>query len=267
VLKAGLRVCGFVTIGIMLAGCATHDAGSVFEHDAITQFSSYNGLLASLYDGDISYAELEPYGDFGLGTFDKMDGEMVMLDGIVYQIDFAGHVNVMDRSCTTPYATLAHFHADQEIPLPPGLSYDEATRLIEGKLENPNAPHAVRIDGLFSRIKCRSVPAQSKPYPPLAEIAKGQAIFEAEGMPGTVVGFRYPAYAGAFNVPGFHCHFLSDDRAFGGHVLGFTTGEGSVARVDRCTRLMVFIPDSEAARQADLNKDRSAEVMSVNRSR
>ncbi len=269
--KKSDRLAGIVLAGLVLAvsGCRGPNPSCCDAPvlDTVTQVSSYNGLLAALYDGVISYDKLAEYGDFGLGTFDKMDGEMVMLDSVLYQVDFNGKVNVMDPSLLTPYATLCNFKADQEIKIPAGLSYDEASKLIESKLKNPNTPYAIRIDGTFAAIKCRSVPAQEKPYPPLAEIAKSQSIFEDNNVQGTVVGFRYPKYAGALNVPGFHCHFLNDTRSFGGHILGFTTGDDVVAKVDRCTRLNVYIPDTEEARKADLDRDRSADVNAVNRSK
>jgi acetolactate decarboxylase len=235
--------------------------------DTVTQVSSYNALLAGLFDGVVSYEELKPFGNFGLGTFDRLNGEMVMLDGVLYQIAFDGKVSVMPDESMTPYATLTNFEADQEIEIPEGLSYDEVSALIESQLPNPNLFYAIRIEGEFEPIKCRSVPKQKTPTVTIAEIIAGQSIFEAGRVKGTLVGFHYPKYASAFNPPGFHLHFLSDDRQFGGHALGFTTGSGVVAKIDRCTKLVVDIPDTQAARKADLSLDRSAEVNTVNRSK
>jgi acetolactate decarboxylase len=257
----------YLVVGALaLAGCTSPNT-ALFEQDTITQVSSYNGLLAALYDGEVPYSELKPYGNFGVGTFNAMDGEMVMIDGVIYQIAFSGKVTVMDPSNVTPYATLVNFKADQDVVLPADTPYDQISALLESKLENPNAPYAVRIDGTFSHIKCRSVPKQEKPYPSLTQIAANQAIFEKDNVKGSIVGFRYPQYAGAFNVPGFHLHFLCDGRDFGGHVLAFTTGTGAIAKLDKCTRLMVFIPDNEAGRTVDLNRDLSADVQNVNRSK
>jgi hypothetical protein len=78
---------------LVLTGCQSARTPDVFEQDTVTQVSSYNGLLAALFDGVVSYEELEPYGDFGLGTFDRMDGERVLLDGVLYQVDYDGNIN------------------------------------------------------------------------------------------------------------------------------------------------------------------------------
>ena len=47
-------------------------------------------------------------------------------------------------------------------------------------------------------------------------------------MSGTLVGVRSPAWAAELNVPGYHWHFLSDDRTLGGHVLDCRIREGRV---------------------------------------
>ena len=86
--------------------------------------------------------------------------------------------------------------------------------------------YAVMIQGEFSYVKTRSVPAQEKPYPPLAEVTKNQPTFEFTDVTGTMVGFRCPPYVTGINVPGYHLHFLTDDRTAGGHLLEFTVAPG-----------------------------------------
>jgi acetolactate decarboxylase len=49
-----------------------------------------NALVEGIFEQKVPFSEVKKHGDFGLGTFDKLDGEMVMLDGTVYQIDGAG---------------------------------------------------------------------------------------------------------------------------------------------------------------------------------
>lgn len=233
--------------------------------DTITQVSSYNGLLAGLYDNVATYRDLAGAGDTGIGAFERMDGEMVMLEGALFRVGFDGKVVRMDPASSTPYATLVNFKEDRRTAIEPGLGRDAVCEAIKGGFANANLPHAVLVSGTFAHIKCRSVPQQEKPYPPLAELAAHQAVFEAKAVSGTIVGFYYPPFAAALNVPGFHLHFLGDDRAFGGHVLDFTTGPGVVARVDACAKLVVIWPDTPESAKADLMQDRSAELQKVNR--
>ncbi|MEO0796717.1 MAG: acetolactate decarboxylase [Verrucomicrobiota bacterium] len=238
------------------------------HRNCVTQVSSYNGLLAGLYDGSVSFEELRPYGNFGLGTFDKLDGELYMIDGVIYQIDYDGKVHEMPYSATTPYITMANFQPDQVIDIPEGLTYDEVSKFVEKQLPNINTPYAIQISGTFKYMKCRSIPKQNeKPYPSLADITKVQSIFEQDDVKGSLVGFYYPQYASTLNPPGFHLHFLNDAKDFGGHCLTFTTGDDVKAHLDLCNKLIVYIPDDEDGRAANLNIDRSAQVQSVNRAK
>jgi acetolactate decarboxylase len=45
-----------------------------------------SALMKGLYEKDTTIANIKKHGDFGLGTFNDLNGEMVMLDGIVYQL-------------------------------------------------------------------------------------------------------------------------------------------------------------------------------------
>ena len=65
-------------------------------HHTLFQTSTIDALLDGNYDGDISFAELEANGDFGLGTFDALDGEMVALYGVFYQIRADGRAYPVD---------------------------------------------------------------------------------------------------------------------------------------------------------------------------
>jgi acetolactate decarboxylase len=104
---------------------------------------------------------------------------------------------------------------------------------------------AVRVDGLFGHVKTRSVPRQRKPYPPLVEVVEGQPTFELHDVRGSLVGFRFPDHARGLNVPGYHFHFITDDRTAGGHVLGCRLTRGEL-RVDREADLRLELPPEVA---------------------
>ena len=56
--------------------------------------------------------ELKKHGDFGIGTFDALDGEMIVLDGVVYQAKADGHIYQAADNLTTPFATVTYFDSD-----------------------------------------------------------------------------------------------------------------------------------------------------------
>lgn len=43
------------------------------------QYSTLEALLGGVYDGEVTVGELLTHGDFGLGTFNSLDGEMIIL--------------------------------------------------------------------------------------------------------------------------------------------------------------------------------------------
>jgi acetolactate decarboxylase len=210
-------------------------------HHTLFQTSTIDALLDGNYDGDVSFAELAERGDFGLGTLDALDGEMVALDGSFYQIRADGRVYSVDTRTRTPFAVVTVFE--------PGLSQtlDATTDLaalsarVDRLLGDTSVCCAIRVDGRFEYVRTRSVPRQRKPYPPLAEVVKYQPVFELSDVRGSLVGFRFPDYAQGLNVAGYHFHFITADRNAGGHVLECRL-DGGELRVDREADLRVELP-------------------------
>ena len=176
--------------------------------------------MSGLYDGDATISEVTRHGDFGIGTFDALDGEMVVIDGEFYQITSDG-ASSRPRLQTTPFAAVTFFEPD--LLLVGGtVDYARLQEYVAGRLPTQNVFYAVRIEGTFDMIKVRSVPKQHKPYPPLTDVVKNQPVFTLHNVKGTLVGFICPGYAKGVNVPGWHLHFISEDRKSGGHLLDFS---------------------------------------------
>ena len=243
-------------MGLVLAGCAGPSRNTVF------QTSTIDALLAGVYDGDLSLRELRRQGDFGIGTFDDLDGEMVLLDGQFYQVRADGRVYAPDPDGETPFAAVCRFRPDRQVAVPSGLDMAGVEALLDREVPGGNRFAAIRVDGHFKRMRTRSVPAQSRPYPPLKEVAATQPVFNRKNISGTLVGFRCPSYVGGVNVPGWHLHFISQDRSFGGHVLAFEVVTG-VAQVDELDRLVMQLPGTKDFAEADLSRDRQAELAGV----
>ena len=208
-------------------------------HHTLFQTSTIDALLDGNYDGDVSFSELGERGDFGLGTLDALDGEMISLDGDFYQIKSDGVAYPIDRRTRTPFAVVTFFE--------PNLSRTLGRTDLVGlcarvdRFFDPNVCCAVRVDGHFEYVRTRSVPRQRKPYPPLVEVVKSQPVFELYDVRGSLVGFRFPDYAQGLNVAGYHFHFITADRRSGGHVLDCRLTSGKL-RVDREADLRVELP-------------------------
>lgn len=235
--------------------------GYAAEPDTIMQFSTIDAVIAGAYDGQMSLKELVKYGDLGIGTFDRLDGELILLDGRVYQLKADGRIYHPPMSLTTPFAAVVEFNPETTKPLDNGTDYPGLEKTVNKAAPNMNIFCGVKVKGRFSRMKTRSVPAQKKPYPPLTEVTKNQPVFYLENVSGTMVGFRSPVYVKGVGVPGYHLHFISEDFKTGGHVLGFVLEEGTV-EIDVCNRFLLVLPGGDFG-QLDLSLDRSEDLYKV----
>ena len=246
------------SILLLLSGCAIHQTDNT-----IIQTSTIDALLAGVYDGQMSCARLMAHGTLGIGTFDHLDGEMILLDGEMYQVKSDGKVYRPDTTLSTPFAAVCRFSPDKTIGLDTPITYAGLKTLLDERIPNQNLFCAVKITGRFKNVHTRSVPAQKKPYPPLARVTAHQPEFRETDINGTIVGFRCPPFVKGINVPGYHLHFLSDSRTFGGHILGFEMEKGRCA-VDICHKFVLILPeDADALKSVDLSKDRSKELKRV----
>lgn len=232
------------------------------QTDQVTQFSTIDALLNGLYDGQFSFSEIKKSGNFGIGTFNALDGEMVLLDGTVYQVTANDGVHKIDVPGKTPFAVTAFFEPDTQFSLSGNNSIEELKEETDKYLISENLFYAIKITGKFSYMKTRSILEQSKPYPPLAESAKEQVVFEAENIDGTVIGFYSPEYIKGINVPGYHLHFISGDKTFGGHILNLKI-EKAVAEIDEIKNFSLHLPENDDFYKTNLKKDKSKELKAV----
>ncbi|MDY6989877.1 MAG: acetolactate decarboxylase [Thermodesulfobacteriota bacterium] len=243
-----------ICLVVWMAGCCAT------QPNTITQVSTIDAILAGAYDGQMTCEELLSYGDFGIGTFDRLDGEMILLNGKLYQVRYDGTVYSPPLGLTTPFASVVPFGGDITKEVQHGIDYHGLKAVVNEAAPNINTFCAVKVTGTFSAMQTRSVPPQDKPYPPLTEVTKHQPVFDLSSLSGTIVGFRSPPYVKGIGVPGYHLHFISDDGKSGGHILGFTV-EKATAEIDICNRFFMILPEGETDfGRIDLSRDRSKDL-------
>ena len=231
------------------------------SHHTLFQTSTIDALLEGAYDGDVSFAELEDRGDFGLGTLEALDGEMIALDGDFYQVRSDGLAYAIDKRAKTPFAVVTFFEPNLSRTLATPLDFGTFCARLDWLVGGEASCYAVRVDGHFEYVKARSVPRQRKPYPPLAEVVRRQPTFESYDVRGSLVGFRFPHYAQGLNVAGYHFHFITADRSKGGHVLEFRLARGELAidseadlRLELPPGVDLPVPDPTAAKREALDR-------------
>ena len=187
--------------------------------DALFQIATLSELAAGDYDGRFPFRVVKARGDFGLGTFDQLDGEMVAVDGKFYQVRADGVATRVHPNETTPFAAVTFFEPDIRFELDQTTSCDALRELILEHLPAEDVPYAVKVTGFFSTLQTRSVPPQQKPYVPLDQALQEQVVFDFFFVDATMVGFWLPEVLTNVNAPGFHFHALTNGNTAGGHVL------------------------------------------------
>jgi acetolactate decarboxylase len=223
------------------------------EGETAFQTSTIGAVLDGVYHGDVSVGELRQHGDFGLGTFNELDGELVMLDGTVYRMDRECRAHVVADNVHSPFATVTRWatvrHAD--VTNVPRLEEFEA-RVLE-LLRSPNYLYGVRAAGRFRSIEVRSVARQPRGTR-LVDATRRQRTRVLTDCDGTLVGFYTPSFLGHVGVSGFHLHFITNALDAGGHVLAFDLERARV-ELDEMPQLNLALPESDDFRHARLAVD------------
>jgi acetolactate decarboxylase len=251
---------------LSLASCRPVEPVTPPDRGRIVQVSVIDALMIGRYDGVMPIAELLRHGDFGVGTLDHLDGEMIVMGGKAYQVRGDGVVVEVTSDRSTPFAIVTRFDRDGEFPCPKVATLADLDARLDDALPQRNNFVAIRVEGRFASITLRSVRRQEPPYKPLAEVAESQSVWTHADLAGTLVGVRCPSWVEGLNVPGYHWHFLSDDRKVGGHVLDCRVQEGRV-RYDVCHNWEVKLPESQGFNEANLTEDLSGDLKRVEKLR
>ena len=199
------------------------------DNEVLYQGSTIEALLAGNYEGVASVEKIKSQGDVGLGTFTGLDGEMIILDGVVYKAAKTGKVTVENDNVQSPFYTVTSFEADITKKIEPcRMGLDQLRTKLDELRKRDDLPYAVVTKGKFRSIKVRSVGPYQLPFPLLSDALKEQSVFEYHEISGRLVGFWMPAYMGNTNAAGYHLHFLSEDCQKGGHVLDLTLKEAEI---------------------------------------
>jgi acetolactate decarboxylase len=250
-----------ISLSLFIISCEDQ---STPKNDSLYQTSTFDALLTGNYEGTLSFEELSKKGDFGIGTFNELDGEMIALDGSFYQIKADGRVYPVQAEMKTPFAAVTNFIADTSFKISKNINYNELNNYLDQILPSKNIFYAIKVEGKFEQAITRSVPKQDKPYQPLVEVVKSQPLFDLNNLAGVMVGFRVPEYMEGINVPAYHFHFMNEERTKGGHLLECVISD-IIISIDYIHEIQISLLETEEFYQIDLLKDRSKESELVER--
>ncbi len=210
----------------------------------VYQTSPISALFNGFDNDSFTIAQIKKHGDFGLGTFNGVNGEMIILDGKVYRADYKGDISLPDNSWQSPFVTEIYFHADTSISLKDTLSLSSLENFINKIFPSKNIICAIKIEGLFNNVKYRSEKKQTAGYKDLTEVLKHQFTYIMNNIKGTMVGFYYPDYLKAVNAAGYHFHFISSDKKSGGHILSLMTKNIKI-QIEFVKNIEIRVPSTE----------------------
>ncbi len=197
--------------------------------DTLFQAGTLISLLQGVYEGDVDFMELGRRGDTGLGTFNGLDGEMIGLDGHYYRIDVNGAATEVSSETRSPFAVVSQFQPAVHFEVPSAENLKMLCQALDEQLATLNIFYMMRLECELDSIQLRSVACPTKPYKPLAEVLPEiQKVFELTDTKGTLVCLRSPKYSDPLNVPGYHFHYIDQDRKTGGHVFNLKLKKAKV---------------------------------------
>ena len=230
------------------------------------QVSTMQALAQGFSKSVINVEELLGHGDLGLGTFEDVDGEMIVLDGKCYRAQSHGDVIPAENERGVPFATVCSFRSMRKEYPGKTDTIEQLKSWLTLRIEEEfglNAMYAVRIDGEFSKLEARSASGTKAHHVTLKDaLSVTQNVFFFENIKGTLVCVYYPDYLEGINAAGWHFHFISEDKKHGGHVfdLSMIGGEASFCRL---TSVEVRIPDTPAFDTYDLKSASNDEIKSA----
>ena len=230
------------------------------QEGRLFQVSTYGAFARGVFDGDYRIGDLTKHGNFGIGTFNGIDGEMVMYDGVMYTDRDHGKLSLVNPSTKTPFAIVVNFNPETSFSVNNTRNFIQTGKAISPYLRNKNIPYAVQITGTFTRLRPRVISKQTKPYRILAEVAREEYIYTLENVEATLVGFWFPDYLGELNVQGYHFHLITADKQYGGHITDAAIKE-AVVSIQPIYDFEVVIP--KTTDYAETNLEEKVELLPV----
>ncbi|WP_113663091.1 acetolactate decarboxylase [Pedobacter nanyangensis] len=251
------------TLLILCYFLSNHLFAQTSKPNHLYTFGHASAFIGGLYDAHISYEQIKPYGNFGLGAPDKLDGEIVIFNNKFYQTQSSGKTFEVKYTEKTPFVIINNFKSDQTINKTGPFTKSQLFQFLDSVLTKKNGMYAIHIKAKFAFIKTRAFPTiTQKPYPPLAQLLPLQHFFASQDIEGDLIGYRLPSYMEGANITGYHFHFLSNDKTKGGHLIDVILNNMTI-EIDELDGFSVFPPPTEAFQKFDLEKDRSSEVKAV----
>ncbi|MBT1704477.1 acetolactate decarboxylase [Chryseosolibacter indicus] len=220
------------------------------NNDIIYYASLNHAIHEGQFDGVITVNKLKTLGDFGLGSEEKLAGELIILNNEFYSIPSDSNARKMKSNDKLTFASVKKFKPDTTLKIT-NITDIKSLHALLSRIIHTNSFSAIQIHAKFKTVDFRSFVKQEKPYKPVDEVQ--EIKFKRADIEGTVVGFYTPKSAEVLNSPNYHFHFIDKDKKTGGHILDCSIVEGRI-EVDVAQELHIILPQQENVEHINLNK-------------
>lgn len=236
------------------------------KSNKLYQVSTLQALALGYTRPVVTVRELLKNGDIGLGTFEDVDGEMIILDGVCYQAKQDGSIVRSQDSAGVPFAVAGSVKYGKKIKMEDMKDIEAIKTELTLSIDldfSLNSIHAARIDGWFEKIHARAgAPYRSQHVTLKNILSKTQKEFCFEKLYGTLVCVYFPDYMDGINASGWHLHFLSEDKKFGGHVFEASMSAGDCL-LQKMDRIDIQLPNDAAFDTYSLKEASKDEIKEV----
>lgn len=237
---------------LLLAGksfaMSVEESKALMPSVSLYQLGNASALFSGFIEGEMNFQTLMSKGDFGLGTFNDINGELVAVNGKFYKIGQKGVTTLVDPNWKSPFVELVKFKDTNKIHIANVDSYEVLKQTLANKLDNKNIPYAIKVTGTFSYLKLRS----RSPRKTTDNNTNIEETYIVNNSKGTLVGYWFPEYLLSLTVPAFHFHFIADNHQLSGHVLALKTTEATVA-INKISQIEMAFPQTIAYKEMTIN--------------
>ncbi|MBP6409485.1 MAG: acetolactate decarboxylase [Pseudarcicella sp.] len=219
------------------------------------QYNIWGAFVNKVFEGNMTIGELHQKGNIGLGSFDKLDGELVMIDGVAYRVREDGSITVGQKNDTIIYADATFFKPTDSFTLENIENYDILRKELNKKIPTPNVFYAFKIYGEFENITLGGLHKQEPPFTKgLDVLIPARPVFKGTNIKGTLIGFYCPAYIGNINTTGYHFHFLADNKSIGGHLMDLKFSASAKIELQALQNYEFRLPESKDFEKVQFDK-------------
>jgi acetolactate decarboxylase len=221
---------------------------------ALYQISTSTALVEGVYSGSIPSSVLLEHGDFGLGTFENLEGEMVIFDGEIYQV--ADRVRHHSDDFLVPFAAITKFRAKSSFEI------DNVVCLKAIELAPTNSAFptifSTRCDWMASLkpfMRVRFIPSRKTLGYWTRQKRKANSTSKTSKAHSLASSLRVTRAPSAY----LGITFISNHRTKGGHVLDCRASKIE-ARIQVISEYDIRLPESGPFLTTNLSKDPSSEL-------